>query len=101
MVRQRQPDLAQVLIMMGALAPLQEQWVALTTETPDTYFCLLHENNMLFENSSGAIFEKKQCEKGSGNRDENGSKTSTLNPPNGRTNHYLAKCNLRCTLFQY
>ena len=26
---------------MGALAPLQEQWVALATETPDTYFCLL------------------------------------------------------------
>jgi len=24
--------------MMGALALLREQWVALTTETPDTYF---------------------------------------------------------------
>src|SRR5882724_11803433 len=29
------------LYMMGALALLQEQWVALTTETPDTYFCPL------------------------------------------------------------
>src|SRR5882672_7063283 len=30
------------LYMMGALAPLREQWVALATETPDTCFCLLH-----------------------------------------------------------
>jgi len=30
------------LYMMGALAPLREQWVALATETPDTCFCPLH-----------------------------------------------------------
>src|SRR5882724_894359 len=40
------------LYMMGALAPLREQWVALTTETLDTCFCLLQYRSPTLYNAA-------------------------------------------------